>query len=38
MRLWTSLQLTVGQLALTALLASGAARAEASDRFHARAA
>jgi hypothetical protein len=31
MRLWTSLQLTVGQLALTALLSWGAAAAE--DRF-----
>jgi hypothetical protein len=33
MRLWTSLQLTVGQLALTALLSWGAAAADAPDRF-----
>ena len=38
MRLWTTLQLTIGQLALTALLIGGSAVAETSDRFVARAA
>ena len=36
MRLWSYLKLTVGQVALTALLIGGSAAAETADRFRPR--